>query len=411
MSPYPSSSAARVLLLVLGVVAARPAVAQEAQPRPEAPATQEPAPAPPPEAPRPAAALVFLDAQTIRKPDGMIVKYYRCDAVDPEVVKQELERWTTPKGSIIAVGPSFAAGFDRQKSIIRQNTLRIEETEENWPTLDEILAIIDAPQPQVYVEAKIVEISYDDDLRVGIGPGSNVRTDRPVGDVFFKRVDMVFDNVLGSNDGAEFIFGSDDKFVKFDYILQLGKSGANAEVKSEPRILAAQGEVAIITVGDQEPIVQQNLSGNNVTTSTKFEEVGLRLEVQPMMIGRETVRARVLARLSRVSDFRITSTSNDRDVVNPVISERQAESVIEVMNGDTVVISGLQQVSQFDQRQGIPILMDIPYLGYLFGSTTKRDVKTELVFFVTFTIVRPGEARVVIPPAEIERAEARESDL
>ena len=151
--------------------------------------------------------------------------------------------------------------------------------------------------------------------------------------------------------------------------------------------------------------MKQTLAGNNVNTSTDFKDVGLLLEVQPLMIGRETVRARVQARLSRVSDFRITSTSNDRDVVNPVISEREAKSVIEVMDGDTVVISGLQQNSKFDQRRGIPILMDIPYLGYLFGSTSKREVKTELVFFVTFTIVHPGETRVVVPPAEAERAE------
>jgi type II secretory pathway component GspD/PulD (secretin) len=397
--------------LAAALFLAAPAAAQEGQPAPKKPA--QPAAKPPQEAPAKPAEKVaepfpiteFLDARTIRKPNGMIVRYYRCDAVDPELVKQELERWKTEKASIVAVGPSCPAGFDRDKSVVRKNTLRIEETEENWAVLDGVLAMVDAPQPQVYVEAKIVEIQFDDDLRIGIGPGTNIRVDRPVGDLFFKRVDLVFDNVLGNSDSSEFTFGSDDKFVKFDYILNLGKSGATAEVKSEPGILAAQGEVASIKVGDQEPIVQQNLAGNNVTTSTKFEDVGLLLEIQPLMIGRDVVRARVNARLSRVSDFRITSTSNDRDVINPVISEREAKSVIEVVDGDTVVIAGLQQTAEFDQRKGIPLLMDIPYLGYLFGSTSKREVKTELVFFVTFSIVRPGESRLIVPPGELERTE------
>ncbi len=382
----------------------KPAPAPERQAAAKVPAKETPKA----EAPAPFELPEFLDSQTIRKPNGMIVRYYRCDAIDPELIRQELERWKTKEATIIPIGPTFRAGVGKN-SVVRQNTLRIEESEANWGVLDRVLALIDVPQPQVYVEAKIVEITHDNDLRIGMGP-SNIRVDRPVGDLFFKRVDAVFDNVLGSSDGSDFIFGSDDKFVKFDYVLQLGKSGANAEVKSEPRIRAVQGETATINVGDQEPIVQQNLSGNNVTATTKFEPVGLNLEVQPLMIGREMVRARVSLRLSRVSDFRVTSTSNDRDVVNPVISEREASSVIEVLSGDTVVISGLQQDSQFDVRRGIPFLMDIPYLGYLFGSTTKRDVKTELVFFVTFTIVRPGEARVMLPPAEIERTEERTED-
>ena len=59
----------------------------------------------------------------------------------------------------------------------------------------------------------------------------------------------------------------------------------------------------------------------------------------------------------------------------------------------------------YAERNGIPFLMDIPFAGYLFGSTTKRTVKIELVFFVTLNIVRPGESRVVVPPTEVERAD------
>ncbi len=347
--------------------------------------------------------LEFVDANTIRKPDGMVVKYYRVDAVNPEVVRDELTRWISKAGSIASVGPSFPVGTGKNFRTI-QNTLRIEEHEDLWPDIEGVLAIIDAPQPQVYVEAKIVEVTFNDDLRVGIGP-SNIRVDRPAGDMFFKRADFVFDNVLGVTDQALLSFGSDDKYVKFDYILQLGKSGGEAKVISQPGILVSQGEVASIDVGDEEPIVTQSLSGSNVTASTKFTPVGLRLEVEPLMIGRRLVRARINPRLSRVSDFRVTSTSVSRDVINPVISSREAKTVVEVMTGDTVVISGLDQTADLDERSGIPFLMDIPIAGYLFGATTKRTVKTELVFFVTLKIIRPGEAKLVVPPVERARTE------
>jgi len=404
----PSRPRTRVLpALMLGtallVSAAAPVSAQETPPTPAdkppaAGAADEAGAAPTvPRVAPPRPTLEFIDKNTIRKPNGMVVKYYRVDAVSPELVKQELERWISEKASIVSVGPAFPAGSGKGATTL-QNTLRIEEHEDNWPELEGVLAIIDAPQPQVYVEAKIVEVAYDDDLRIGIGPGTNIRVDRPAGDLFFRRAEFVFDNVLGVSDQSILSFGSDDKYVKFDYILQLGKSGATTKVMSKPGILVAQGEIASIDVGDDEPIVTQALSGANVTASTTFKPVGLRLEVQPLMIGRTLVRARVNPRLSRVSDFRVTSTSVSRDVINPVISQREAATVVEV-------ISGLDQSAELDERSGIPLLMDIPVAGYLFGSTTKRTVKTELVFFVTLRIVRPGEARMIVPPVEIERTE------
>ena len=342
----------------------------------------------------------FLDTETVRKPNGMIVRFYRVNAVDPKLVQQELERWKTKAANIVPWGPSFTV----TKGTQLQNVLRIEEHEDNWPVIERVLRMVDAPQPQVFVEAKIVEISYDDDLRVGIGP-SNVRTDRPVGDLFFRRIDFNFANVLGSSDIASVNLGSDDKFVKFDYLLQLGRSGAKTEVIAEPSVVAVQGETARINVGEQEPIVQQELRANTVTATTKFEPVGLLLEVEPFLIGRDLVRARVKPRLSRVSDFRTVSTSSDRDVINPVISTREADTVVEVMDGDTVVISGLQQTAEVSTRRGIPLLMDAPLIGGLFSSTSRRTVKTELVFFVTFSITYPGEGRVVVPPAERARTE------
>ena len=389
---------------VLGLLAcvAGPARAQDA---PLPPAAKKPAPKTQPAAETVGLpmGLEFLDKNTIRKPNGMVVKYYRVDAVSPALVKQELMRWKSEAASIDAIGPSSIATAGKKAASI-QNVLRIEEHEDNWPDLERILAMIDAPQPQVYIEAKIAEISYDDDLRIGIGP-SNIRVDRPAGDLFFRRADVVFDNVLGASEQAVLSFGSDDKYVKFDYILQLGKSGAETRVMSKPGIMVTQGEVASIDVGDEEPIVTQALSGVNVTASTQFKDVGLRLEVQPLRIGRRLVRARINPRLSRVSDFRITSTSVSRDVVNPVISTREANTVVDVLDGDTVVISGLDQEADLHERSGIPLLMDIPVAGYLFGSTTTRTVKTELVFFVTLTIMRPGEARVIVPPVERARTE------
>ncbi len=366
-------------------------------------------PATDPVAELPTPAPEFIDAETIRKPNGMVVRYYRVNAISPELLRTELDRWKTKTASIVAMGPGYPAGFKRSKdgrslqAVIVQSLLRIEEHEDNWPVLQGVIDRVDVPQPQVYIEARIVEVTHGDDLRIGLD-ASNIRTDRPVGDLFFKRFDVEFENKLSSG-VSSLTLGSADKFVKFDYVLQLGKAGARAEVLSQPGIVAQQGEPAEIFVGEDEPIVTQNLNGNNVTATTKFQPVGLTLRVTPLLIGRDTVRASVAPEVSRISEFRTTATSTDRDVINPVIATRRASTVVDVPDGETLVISGLTQETEIQERSGIPILMDIPVLGRLFGQTTERSQRTELVFFVTFKILRPGDGRVIVPPVEKLRTE------
>ncbi len=373
----------------------------------EAPAPAPPAPEPAP-APAPAPPFEFVGTDGIRKPNGMIVRYLRVNYVDAKVLAEELTKWKSPGALVTPEGPNFisAPAFTSRKEPARmpmpqvQNVLRVEETEENWPVLLRVLDLIDVQQPQVLVQAKIVEISYSDELRMGV----EMHIDRPLGDTFFRAFDGEFPNRLDAVNLASAAFARVNKHYAFDYLVDLAESGAKAKVTSKPSLLVTQGEPAQVKVGDEEPIVKQTLQGSNVIASTEFRQTGLTLEVQPLLIGRDAVRARIVAELSRVSDLRITATSKDLQVVNPVIASRVADTVVTVADGQTLVIGGLDNEIERDTRTGIPILKDIPVIGWIFGSTTKRTEKTELVFFLTFQIVKnTAEARYVVPPAEKAR--------
>jgi type II secretory pathway component GspD/PulD (secretin) len=360
------------------------------------------APAPHPDAPKVAD---FIGSDAIRKADGLVVHYYRVNYVDAKLLAAELEKWkASPKGSITADGPSVQpAGplhaAQGAPSTPFQNTLRIEDTEENWPNLRRILDIVDAPQLQVYVEAKIVEISYSTDLRLGV----EAHIKRNLADTFFQAADLRFPNRLDAANQFSSAFHEATKYMTFDYIVDLAQAGATTKVTGKPGIFASQGEVARIRVGDSEPIVTQTLSANSVTATTLFKDTGITLEVQPLLVGRDAVRARISAEASRVSEFRVTATSTNLSVVNPVISTRNADTVVTVPDGETLILGGLDLDSARDEQTGIPFLMDLPVVGYLFGSTTKRRERTEMVFFLTFTITSPHEASIVKPPSEKER--------
>lgn len=392
----------RRLGLVLLPLLAAAALAQDASKPAPAPA---PVPAPADAKPAdPARGTEFIGTDAIRKTDGLVVHFYRVNYVDAALLKTELEKWkSSPSAKITSDGPTVIAvgGKNGAAGPPFQNTLRIEDTEENWPALRRILDMIDVPQMQVYVEAKIVEVSYTDDLRYG----TEAHIKRSPGDTFFQGSDIKFPNRLDTVNQFTTTFREVTKYATFDYIVDLAESGANARVISKPVIFASQGETATIRVGDTEPIVQQTLSANNVTATTEFKPTGMTLEVQPLLIGRDGVRARISAKLSRVSQFRVTATSSNLQVVNPVISERTADTVVTVPDGETLILGGLDQDFDSEQKTGIPVLMDIPYLGFLFGSTTKRKERTEVMFFLTFSIRSPSEARVVAPPSEKERSE------
>ncbi|MCE9635127.1 MAG: type II and III secretion system protein [Planctomycetes bacterium] len=354
----------------------------------------------------------FLGPDLVRRADGMMVRYYRVNFVAPAVLAAELDIWKSPKAQITASGvmytPASASSTAPKTAPVSnlQNVLRIIETEENWPVLERILSMVDLPQPQVRVEAKVLELTWDDQLKIGVSS----KITRPVGDTFLQSFEAKFPNALDALNGTTAAFRSADKYLTFDYAVQAVEQGAHASVLSQPSILASQGETAVIRSGDQEPYVRQNISGNAVTTATDFKDVGIRLEVQPMLIGRDGIRVRILAEASRLSDFRVTATSANQQVVNPVISQRTADTVVTVPNGETLVIGGLEQSDERDTRTGIPLLKDIPVLGWAFGSTSKRKTKTELVFWITLTIERPEEARLVVPSSERVRALMKEKE-
>jgi type II secretory pathway component GspD/PulD (secretin) len=399
------------LAAALLVSTAAAASAQETPP-PAPPAPQPAAEPPPaPAAPRPPAPAIELGVDSIRKPDGLLVHFYRVNYVPADLLVKELERWKTPKGQISFDPPHFAPApmsSERSRTVpppsamaAVQNVVRIEDTEENWPVLEHVLRIVDVPQLQVYVEAKIVEVTYTDDLRVGV----EAHLKRTLADTFFTGGDMRFPNRLDAFNQATAAFRDVGKYYTFDYLVDLAEAGAKTTIISKPAVFVSQGETATIRVGDSEPIVQQNFTGTAIAATTIFKDTGLRLEVQPLLIGRDAIRARISAEESRVSQFRVTATSADLQVVNPVISTRNTDTVFTVPDGESIAIGGLDRDFDEDDSTGIPLLKDIPLLGIFFGSKTRRNTHTELVFFLTFTIKSPTEARIVKPPSERTRTE------
>jgi general secretion pathway protein D len=172
-------------------------------------------------------------------------------------------------------------------------------------------------------------------------------------------------------------------------------------ILSRPVILAQNNQQARILVGTQQPFIQLSQTLPTDPTGSRnqvvqYREVGTVLSILP------TINEDGYVNLAIAQE--VSSATAETQFGAPIISTREAETQLLARNGQTVVLGGLvdQQVDRV--RQGIPILKDIPILGYLFGTTQERNGSSELFLFLTpYIVATDQDADVLFDHIEAER--------
>jgi type II secretory pathway component GspD/PulD (secretin) len=387
--------------------------AEDAPPAPPAgPVVEPPAvpPIPKPDAPAETRADdIRVDEDRIEAPDGWTTWYYAVNFVDPKVLQGELQQWKTKDAKIEPMAQAYEALIVGQDVPARSqpgNVLRIRERRENLPLLQKLVELLDRPQPQVLVRAKLVEITYSGGLEWGFEAAYTAP-----GATFFRGTTAVFNPesylsattarpFQGGTFNFAFVGDSALNYGNLNEAIRLLKSRGKAEILGEPNILATQGVKAVINAGEEIPIQTAFVSGNAVTTSIAFRRTGITLEITPELIGRDAVRMRLKETVAAVSGF----VTGQGGVQNPVFNDRSAETTLTVRDGATLVVGGLQSSRLIENESGIPLLMDIPLLGWLFSTRSKDEVQTELYFIATPEIIRGSYGEGMLqPPGELER--------
>ncbi len=358
-------------------------------------------------APDPEPPTIVVDGDRVERPDGWVVQYYRVNFADAATLRAELDRWKTPQAKIEPWGGAQSINF-----------LRIEERKENLPLLEKLLQVLDQPVPQVLVRAKLVEISYDGNLEWGFDAKFERSGADPLktSETFFRGGSGTFnpDAFLnastqrpyqGTELGFAFLGDTKARYGSLDVVIRALKSSGKAEILGEPNILATQGQKATLSAGEELPLQTSTLSGGNLVVNTIFKKTGITLDITPDLIGRDAVRLKLKQEFSAVTGF----LAGQGGVQNPIVNNRSADTTVTVRDGATLVVGGLQSSRTRETTSGIPLLMDIPGLGYLFSTNDREEVKTELYFFLTVEIVRGSYAEgVIAPPGERSRLEGLE---
>ncbi|MBW1822424.1 MAG: type IV pilus secretin PilQ, partial [Deltaproteobacteria bacterium] len=238
--------------------------------------------------------------------------------------------------------------------------------------------------PQVIIEAKIVEVSNDFSNTIGIDWTADI------GPNFSTTLDGTLNGNVAMNfpaQGASSVLGfSFNRIAGTPLVLnaQLNAMETRGEGKiiSSPRIATLDGKKATITQGIEYPFLERDSSG---LATVKFKDIDLTLEVTPIVSPDDRILMKIKIQKDDIASITVTG--------EPALSTNEAETVLLVNDGDTIVIGGILKSSVTTGTSGWPGLKKIPLLGWLFKTENKSNSNNELLIFITPKIVKLEQRR------------------
>ena len=316
------------------------------------------------------------------------VKSIRCQFADATELQGILNRIVTPGVGVVVAEQ-------------RTNTLILRDNPETINRLEELLKTLDAPTPQIYIQAAIAEISLTKDNATGIewlwkNPNF-YDTDTRTATRFDLRQTAqnpnYFDNAgesIGKGLPIGMGLGIGVLTKRFDAVLHALTVEKDVNILSRPYLVTLDNKEAVIEVGDQIPYKVLNQYG---ITSYEFKAATIRLKVRAHINNDQTITIEVTPN----ADFENGQTPDGI----PIIAKRMANTTIIIRNQETIVIGGLMRETKSKTISRVPLLGAIPLIGTFFKNRSDQKVKTELVVFINPTIVTDQFTKTQLQPENV----------
>jgi len=303
----------------------------------------------------------------------------------------------------------------------RTNTVFYRELESNMDMIQLFLVAIDRPTQQVMIEARLVEVTANPRQSYGInwsgvvGGSTNPQTLRYGGSTISSTdaagvvtpPQVITDPETGRLTPQDLLRpgnslrGLRDSLAgqvailsipQMSLTMRLLNEDADSEFLANPRVVTANNTKAEIKITRAQPVPQLNF--NEQTAQAVFsgfqdKEFGNTLEVTPSINKDDFISLLVKPEISnKVGDAAFTF--GGATVLSPIIDKRTLNSNVLIKSGDTLAIGGLLQDEVSKGRTKVPVLGDIPLVGYLFQEKTSQRLKRNLLVFVTPTVIKQG---------------------
>lgn len=269
----------------------------------------------------------------------------------------------------------------------RTNTLIIKELPDYIDTVLAIIDNLDEPEPQVMIEARIVETTRQFSRSLGIDWGVDGTASAATGN----STGLVFPNSISGDGGVNLLGSTGTNGVlnlalgnilntfTLDASLRAAETDGLANILSAPKIATLNNKQALIQSGLQIPI--QTVANNTVTV--QFVNATLRLEVTPQITADGTIVMDINLQKREVQQAFIVAGAT-----NAPIATKEARTQVLVRDGGTAVIGGIYEVSTNQGEDRVPGLANVPILGHLFKNKRRAEQNQELLIFITPRVMR-----------------------
>ncbi len=280
------------------------------------------------------------------------------------------------------------------------NSIIISSTKGAYGKLASVIRDLDSRRKQVFVEAVILEVQVDRLRQIGSDPVQVLGAGKSgvvQGIGGFNRapedIASIAQTISGiaagtSTGGAVTVLNT----VNVRAFLQLLLSLTDTNVLSTPQVLAADNQKAKIVVGENRPFPTgqaQGITGGTLVTIER-KDVGVTLELTPQVLEQDLIRLEIKQEIAAIAEAvaQTIGTGAATVPVGPTTTKRSMETTTIAKDGQTLVVGGLVRDNLTISERKVPLLGDIPILGWLFRFQSRQAEKLNLLVFLTPTLVK-----------------------
>jgi len=304
----------------------------------------------------------FAEAQAMRELEPLETRYFPLDFANANQIKSHLEEIKTKDRGTLTVDE-------------RTNTLIMRDTVSTLAEAEKTIERFDTPVKQIMIEARIVDATTGFSRDLGVEWESTYeryRDKTSFAGSFATNAPQGWARNMGFSIARITTRG----LASLDASLALAECENKATIISAPRVIASNGEKAVIRRGDE--IYREIVTADQIKTET-FEAT-LSLTVTPTVSFNDFVTMKL-----QVTDDKPYDDGSGK-------TKKEIDTTLMVKSGETIVIGGIYTEDNQDLESGIPGLRNLPVLGWFFKAKTKSMGKTELLIFVTPRVIETGRS-------------------
>lgn len=279
----------------------------------------------------------------------------------------------------------------------RSNQLIVRVFPARRQEIEKIIRHMDEPTKEVLIEARILQVilkpTYDAGIDWSYMTSNNSNSEKGligVSNTYLNKANLTASNNLYSGFG-EIAVG---KVNIDDFVLGLRalQGVSDTKILSNPQILAVNNEESRIHIGDTVPYIITTVSGtgDNAIRSedVRFIDVGLKLNVMPTINDDGMVTMRLRPEISSV----VGRLNSENSGGIPQVNKTEVETALVVEDGTTIIMAGLRKDDKVRTKKGLPLLMNVPFIGKAFSAEADTMTSSEIVIFITPHILTGKES-------------------